>query len=223
MQDYYISKTVKPCVRETAIENGLRFLETKELIMLLIGSGIRDMPVERLAGKIQNVIESGSFDELVSRLMELEGVGTSRALAVAASLELGRRYNKHRGVCIKTPSDFVPLVQHYALQTKEHFLCASLDGAHEIIELRVVSVGTLNRTMIHPREVFVDAIKDRAAAVILCHNHPSGTLTPSQEDIAATRQLMAAAECLGIQVLDHIIVSISGYYSFLEQGNLFDA
>ena len=220
MQDYYISKTVKPCVRETAIENGLRFLETKELIMLLIGSGIRDMPVERLAGKIQNVIESGSFDELVSRLMELEGVGTSRALAVAASLELGRRYNKHRGVCIKTPSDFVPLVQHYALQTKEHFLCASLDGAHEIIELRVVSVGTLNRTMIHPREVFVDAIKDRAAAVILCHNHPSGNVRPSNDDLRLTQVVQRAAQTMNIRLVDHLIVTDGHYYSFNDEGNL---
>ena len=217
-----MGKTAKPCVREIALEKGIEFPDTKELIMLLIGSGSRDLPVEQLAEKIRDTVEGVKPEHLITELMKSDGIGASRALAVAAALELGRRYNSHRGVVIRTPCDFVPLVQNYALQSKEHFLCASLNGAHEILELRVVSVGTVNRTMIHPREVFVDVIKDRAAAVILCHNHPSGTLTPSQEDIAATRQLLSASEHLGIQILDHIIVSTNGYYSFVEQGLLFE-
>jgi DNA repair protein RadC len=134
---------------------------------------------------------------------------------------LGRRLNGHLSVQIRGPKDLIPLVQHYAMQPQEHFLSISLNGAHEILQIRVVGVGGLNRTMIQPREIFVDALKERACAIILCHNHPSNSCKPSDEDVETTRQLLEAAGYIGISILDHIIVTKSGYYSFRESHELF--
>jgi DNA repair protein RadC len=147
-------------------------------------------------------------------------VGPAKATLIAASLEFARRRIRPEGIKIKTPVDVLPLVRHYGDRKQEHFLCISLNGANEIITTRVVSVGLVNKTQVHPREVFADPITDRASAVILAHNHPSGDLTPSKEDILLTRQLKEAGETLGIAVLDHIIFSQKGHYSFLENSCL---
>ena len=103
---------------------------------------------------------------------------------------------------------------------QEHFLCVSLNGANEVIQTRVVSVGLVNKTQVHPREVFADPITDRASAVIVAHNHPAGGTSPSREDREVTQQLKFAGETLGIRLLDHIIFDRKGYYSFLEKGEI---
>ena len=111
-------------------------------------------------------------------------------------------------------------MRHYADRKQEHFLCASVNGANEILNIRVVSIGSLDRSPVHPREVFADALADRAAAIIIAHNHPSGGVEPSQSDISITAQLKAAGEILGIELLDHIIFNRADYFSFLEAGRL---
>ncbi|MEL3907091.1 MAG: JAB domain-containing protein, partial [Treponema sp.] len=120
---------------------------------------------------------------------------------------------------IQNPADIVPFLRHYAVRKQEQFICVSLNGAHEITAIRVVSVGTLTQTLVHPREVFADPLADRAAAVIFAHNHPSGCLEPSHEDTALTQRLVQAGKLLGINVLDHIILAPNGtYLSFREEG-----
>ena len=114
--------------------------------------------------------------------------------------------------------DVLTLIQHMADRKQEHFLCISLNGAYEVIAVRTVSVGLVNKTQVHPREVFADPITDRATAIIVAHNHPTGNLTPSKDDIVITRQLKSAGETLGIKLLDHIIFSHKGYYSLMENG-----
>lgn len=114
------------------------------------------------------------------------------------------------------PSDLQPVLSRYSNKSKEHFYVVTLNAAHRVIKVSLVSVGILNRTLVHPREVFKPAIVDEAAAVILCHNHPSGDLDPSSEDKSVTERLVEAGELLGISVLDHIIISKNGYYSFTE-------
>jgi DNA repair protein RadC len=114
----------------------------------------------------------------------------------------------------------LPLIRHYADRRQEHFICVSINGVNEVIKSRVVSEGLVNKTQVHPREVFADPITDRASAIIVAHNHPSGNLSPSTEDVEVTRQLKAAGETLGISLLYHIIYSHKGYYSFLEGGIL---
>jgi DNA repair protein RadC len=121
---------------------------------------------------------------------------------------------------ITAPSDILPAVWEYAEKNQEHFIVTSLNGAHEVIETRVCSIGLLNRTLVHPREIFRQAIIDSAAAIIIIHNHPSGNLEPSQEDNEITKRIKDAGIIIGIEVLDHIIISKCGYYSFLEEGKL---
>jgi DNA repair protein RadC len=121
---------------------------------------------------------------------------------------------------IKTPDDIFDLVKRYALAKKEQFIVVTLNTSHEPLSVRIVSTGIINRTIIHPREVFYPAIKDLAAAVILCHNHPSGGLEPSIEDKGITKRLVACGTLMGIHVLDHIIIGKSGYYSFNKSGDL---
>ena len=110
------------------------------------------------------------------------------------------------------------MVRQIAVKQQEHFVCISLNGANEVIEKRIVTVGLLDRSQVHPREVFADVIADRAAAVIFAHNHPSGDLRPSDNDLRIHNQLTEAAEIFGLRVLDHVIVARKGYYSFQDEG-----
>ncbi|AEE16892.1 RadC family protein [Treponema brennaborense] len=206
----------KPDIREKVLKNGLTFPTDEELIMLLLGSGIQGMPVKQMAKKVLGTVSESHAETLIQSLLSITGIGPSKALLVGAAIEFGRRQNAATGKKIQTPADLVPFLQHYSMQTKEHFVCVTLNGAYEIIKIRSVSVGTINRTVVHPREVFTDAVKDMAAAVILCHNHPSGSEAPSETDIETTEKLMIAAEYIGIKILDHIIVTQKTYYSFKE-------
>jgi DNA repair protein RadC len=119
---------------------------------------------------------------------------------------------------INSPSDCVPLLGDYRNAETEQFIVITLDGEHKVIETKVISSGILNRAIIHPREVFRSAITDNACSIVIAHNHPSGSLEPSKEDRDITFRLKEAGQLLGIEVLDHIIVSIKGYFSFLEEG-----
>jgi DNA repair protein RadC len=115
-------------------------------------------------------------------------------------------------------NDVLPLIKDIAGKQQEHFICISLNGANEVIENRIVTVGLLDKSQVHPREVFADVITDRAAGVIFAHNHPSGESKPSNSDLKIHEQLTEAGKILGIKVLDHIIISKKGYYSFQENG-----
>lgn len=211
----------RPSAREKALEYGMGFPYDEELLMLILGAGTKDMPVDLMAKKMIEVLDSSNENEVVERLLAMKGVGVGKALAVAAALELGKRRTCHFGARIESPCDIIPFVRNYAVSSKEHFLMVTLDGGHKIIKIHVVSVGTLNCSLIHPREVFVEAINDKASAMILCHNHPSGSCEPSEQDVEATRVLLEASQIMKIEILDHVIVSCNSYFSFLEKGVLF--
>ena len=153
-------------------------------------------------------------------LTQFEGVGDAKATLILAAIEFARRRIKPEGAKIETPADLLPQVRHYADRKQEHFLCASINGANEMLNIRVVSIGLIDRSPVHPREVFADALSDRASAVIVAHNHPAGGLEPSVADIEVTAQLKAAGDIVGIALLDHIIFNRTGYFSFLEAGRL---
>jgi len=121
---------------------------------------------------------------------------------------------------ISQAKDLMPQLARYACKRQEHFVVAILDGGHQVLRIKLVTVGLLNRTLIHPREVFRPAILESAAAVILVHSHPSGNLDPSREDRDITRRLVESGQLIGIPVLDHLIISKQGYYSFQEAGML---
>ena len=119
-------------------------------------------------------------------------------------------------ITISTPSDAYTALTRYHRKQKEHFLVLTLNGAHEIQAIRIVSMGIVNRSIVHPREIFYEAIKDLSAAIIVAHNHPSGNFEPSTDDHEVTRRLKEAGDILGIPVLDHLVFSSRGYYSYLE-------
>jgi DNA repair protein RadC len=124
----------------------------------------------------------------------------------------------HPPLKIGNPADAFPILRKYGAKRKEHFIALYLNGTHEVIREEVVSIGLMNRTVVHPREVFYPAIIYNSAAVIVAHNHPSGNLTPSPEDQEITSRLSDAAKILGIALLDHLIISSKAYYSFVEHG-----
>lgn len=217
-----VEKNKKPDVREKALEHGLSYMFDEELIMMILGSGSRQHPVESLAEKITEVLDQAQGGDVIEKLLRVKGMGQGKALAVGAALELGRRRSNHLRAPIKSPQDIVPFIRNYAVSEKEHFLLVTLNGGHEIIQIHVVSVGTLNRTLIHPREVFSIAIKENAAALIVCHNHPSGNCTPSKDDVIVTKNLIDVSLVMGIELLDHVIVSRESYFSFAENKLLFE-
>jgi DNA repair protein RadC len=213
-----LSESDRP--REKLQARGPEALSDLELLAILLGSGTRDSDVLTVAGRILKAIDGGSDQVSLDALQEIEGVGPAKASLIAAALEFARRRIRPEGLRISFPPDALPLIRHFADRRQEHFICVSLNGANEVIATRVVSVGLVDKTQVHPREVFADPITDRASAVIVAHNHPSGSLEPSPEDHDITIRLKSAGEILGIRFLDHIIFNQKGYYSFLEKGLL---
>lgn len=190
-------------------------LSDLELLMVLLGSGGKSRPVRSIA---QDLLDLLDRKQTVSRddIDKIDGIGLAKSCVISAALELGRRQNRSARRQIITPADLYPLIRHYAGRPQEQFLAAILNGAHEVLSINVVSVGTVSRTLVHPREVFADAIASRASAVIVAHNHPSGNLNPSQEDLEITARLKKAGDLLGIRLLDHLVFSEEGYVSLLE-------
>lgn len=191
-----------------------------ELVAVLLGKGTRYMDVMTLAGKISRVVDEKGLDLAAVDLMSFKGVGEAKAVLILAAIEYVRRRIKPDGLKIDTPADVLPLIRHFADRKQEHFLSISINGANEVMNVRVVSIGLVDRSHAHPREVFADVLSDRASAVIVAHNHPNGVLEPSQNDINITTQLKAAGAIVGIELLDHIIFNQAGYFSFLEDGRL---
>lgn len=204
--------------REKLLAKGAKVLSDQELLAVLLGKGTPRMDVMTLAGKLAKVVDQRGLELKVEDLTPFEGVGTVKAAAILAAIEFARRRIKPEGTKITTPADILPLIQHYADRRQEHFLCATVNGANEVINIRVVSIGLVDQSQVHPREVFADPLTDRASAVVLAHNHPAGSLKPSETDIETTRCLRKAGELMGIAVLDHLIFNRTGYFSFLEAG-----
>jgi len=205
--------------REKLQTKGAEALSDLELLAILLGSGIEGHDVMTVAGQLLRFLDKNEKYSLED-LQEIEGVGPAKATLIAAALEFSRCRIRPEGLKIKHPTDVLPLISYLADRKQEHFIGISLNGANEVIASRVITVGLVNATQIHPREVFADPIIDRACAIIIAHNHPSGALTPSQEDIAITGRLKAAGETVGIRLTDHIIFNQKGYYSLMEHGEL---
>ncbi len=209
-----------PDIRELTLANGIAYPSDEELVMLILGRGTKDNPIDQLSEKVLQAINSSNEDNLMENLTAIDGMGSSRALAISAAIELGRRRKGFLHSIIHQPKDVVPYIKHYSLMKSEHFITITTNGAHEIIGTKVVSIGTVSRALIHPREVFADAVSQHASGIICCHNHPCNQCYPSNADIESTKQLHKAASILGISFLDHIIITRDGYFSFLEHGML---
>lgn len=207
-------------VRERILRDGPRSLADRELLAAMIGSGSVGKSVASLAQDVLAILDADRNELDAGVLTRISGMGDAKACLIAAAVELGRRYHSIKEKRITMPRDLFPLIAHFADRKQEHFLCVSLNGAHEVIAARGITAGLINKTPIHPREVFADPITDRACAIIVAHNHPSGNLEPSKEDIDITKRLKGAGDLLGIPLLDHLVFSANSYYSFVEHGQL---
>jgi DNA repair protein RadC len=203
--------------RERLIRAGPESLSDEELLSVILVSGIHGKNVTLLSKELLFKLNHEDGIPSVSELRRLAGLGMSKACTVAAMLEFGRR-KWASGQRIRHPGDIFNLIRHHADRRQERFLCLSLNGAHEVLAVRIVTIGLVNRTIIHPREVFADPIHDRASAIVVAHNHPSGSLRPSMEDNEITRRLRASADLLGLNFLDHLIFSETHFFSFRQEG-----
>lgn len=206
--------------REKLLAKGAAALSDRELLAILLGKGTAAIDVMTLAEKLVAVVDEKGLNLRAEDLKQFGAVGDAKATLILAAIEFARRRIKPEGTKIETPADILPLVRHYADRKQEHFLSATVNGANEVLNVRVISIGLIDRSPVHPREVFADAVADRASGLIVAHNHPSGALDPSPSDVAITAQLKAAGEIVGIELLDHIIFNRTGYWSFLEEGRL---
>ncbi len=204
--------------REKLRERGASALTDEELVAAILGMGTAGVDVRTIARQVASLIREHKQGLTLDHLLAVPGMGLAKAAQILSAFELARRHLLKETVKITGARDVLPLLSDIAARQQEHFVCISLNGAHEVIEKRIVTVGLLDKSQVHPREVFADVLADRAAAVILAHNHPSGELKPSNSDLKIQEQLTEAARILGIRILDHVIVSKKGYYSFQEAG-----
>lgn len=195
---------IKP--REKLLAKGASSLSDTELIAAMLGTGTRQLPVMMLAHRIAAFVESREHIN-ANDLLSIPGVGQAKAVLLAASVEFARRRLFKARRVIKSTEDLTHELMPYASRRQEHFLCVALNGAQELLATRLVYIGSANRVMVTPRDVFAEPISENAAYVILAHNHPSGNPEPSSCDIQLTRKLRIAGHLMGVEVLDHLILT----------------
>ncbi len=206
--------------REKILKKGVKSLSNLELASVCLGSGCRGQDLLKIAMALTKLVEK-DFDGLsIKKLCEVNGIGEAIACRLLASIEFSKRFLLREGLKLINSEDIVALVEELRNKKQEYFLTFTIDGANNLIQKRTVFVGTLNQTVVHPREIFADAITDHAAAVIIVHNHPSGRSEPSQDDYVLTQRLVEAGRIVGVEVLDHIIVGKNSHFSFQEKGIL---
>ena len=202
--------------REKLARKGAQALKDYELLAILLGSGTKEKDVFALSKEIVHLFEK-EFETIdLEKLQQIHGLGLAKASQILSAIELSRRYLIKQNRQIRRAEDIYEELAAYRAKKQEHFLSITLDGASHIIQTRVVFIGTLNQSLVHPREVFADAIGDRAASVIVAHNHPSGQLRPSDADKHVTQRLVEVSRLVGIELLDHLIISREGYFSFRD-------
>lgn len=206
--------------RERLLKHGIEALSVQELIALILGRGVKDESVMVTAQKL--VSQFGNLNNLakasIEELTEIKGIGPAKAAQIKAAFELGKRLEDYSDegskTTVKSPEDAIKAVKlQLKGKKKEHFLALSLDTRNHLIDTHQISIGSLDSSIVHPREVFKDAISDSAASVIFVHNHPSGDPTPSEDDIKLTKRLAEVGQIMGIDVLDHIIICDKDYLS----------
>ena len=213
--------------RERLLKLGSEALSAQEILALILGRGIKGESVmvtsQKLLSRFGNL--KGIANASIEELTQISGIGQAKAAQIKAAVELGKRLEddaiETQKSIVKSPADVAALVRSQLKgKKKEHFLVLCLDTRNRVINCRPVSIGSLDTSIVHPREVFKEAVSSSAASVIFVHNHPSGDPEPSGEDIELTKRLAKAGEIIGIDVLDHIIVCDRSYLS-LKAKNLF--
>ncbi|HEU4913991.1 MAG TPA: DNA repair protein RadC [Candidatus Saccharimonadales bacterium] len=202
--------------REKLQSKGAQALSDFELLEVVIGNGSRDSDVSSIARQIQKELRGGASSLTFEKLTNIKGVNAARSTKILAALELAKRHLIRDIEPLESIHDIIERLTDIRGKQQEYLVSLSLDGGQRLISMRTITVGTLDTLLAHPREIFADAIAERAASVIVAHNHPSGNPKPSQKDVSLTQQLTAAGQLLGITLRDHIVVTKTAYYSFRQ-------
>ncbi|MFH1610929.1 MAG: DNA repair protein RadC [Patescibacteria group bacterium] len=212
-----IPKVDRP--REKLVKYGPSKLCDSELLAIILGTGSKGVNVVELSKKILQKFNSQKLaDATFKDLKNTFGLGEAKACEIVACFELGKRLLKgKKSVLILTPEEVFKELKDLRSNKKEHFVIFYLDSRNQEIQREVISVGTLNANLVHPREVFESAIKNNTAQIIVAHNHPSGDTEPSEDDLMITKKLVEAGKILGIEIIDHIVVTKNEFFSFKER------
>ncbi|MDP3732980.1 MAG: DNA repair protein RadC [Candidatus Daviesbacteria bacterium] len=208
--------------REKLIKYGPGKLSNSELLAILLGTGIKGINVVELSNKILKKFTGNNLAKAdVKELKNITGLGEAKACEIVACFELGKRLLKEKKAeLILSPEDVWEQLKDIRNHKKEHFVVFYLDTRNQEICREIISIGTLNESLVHPREVFEPAIRNSAAQIIIAHNHPSGNPDPSEEDIKITAKLVEAGKLLGIELFDHIIVTKEDFFSMSKENLL---
>ena len=212
--------------RERLLCYGVEQLSNEELLAILLKTGTRDMSAKVLASYLLK--EIGNISELqhtsYQMLAQMKGIGRAKACTLLAAVELGKRVLQKKSILYQKFTDAYQVASYYQDKIghfkQEYFICIYLDVSKKLIHEKVLFIGTLNRSLVHPREVFKEAYQVSASSIICVHNHPSGEVLPSKEDVLFTSQLVKVGKILGIEVIDHIIIGEDKYYSFFENNRI---
>lgn len=210
--------------REKLIAKGPSALKKVELLAILLRTGIKNKNVIQVA---EDVLESYGgkkfFDASYKELRNIHGVGSTKAAQILAAIELGKRLYREKiekEVYIHTPKDVLKAVDDLGENKRENFVLLCLDARSKLVYKETISMGTLNASLVHPREVFEPAIRNFAVQIVIIHNHPSGDPEPSEDDLVITKKLVEAGKILGIEITDHVIIAKNSYFSFKERESL---
>ena len=202
--------------REKFLKYGAKRLSIEELIAIILCTGNKTKNSINLAKEITSKFSENLKHAKIAELSSIKGIGNIKAIEILSAIELGKRIHHPIKICIQTPKQIWKEMKNIRYSRKEHLIAFYLNTSNHIIKRETISIGTINQTITHPREVFEPAIRYNANAIILSHNHPSSDVTASNEDIKTTKMLISSGELLGIPILDHIIVTKSQYTSIKE-------
>jgi DNA repair protein RadC len=225
-----IDKELRP--REKFKKLGVSELEDYELLAIMLRTGIKGLSVLDFSRSILSEFKTleDLYDATYDDLIKIKGIGPAKACELLSGFELAKKALKYRAKkeagrikqkSVTSPDNIVPLIRSQITDyKKEHFFVINFDVRNRYLDIETISVGTLNTSLVHPRETFKGAIKKHAHSVMVAHNHPSGDLNPSQEDINITKRLKESGKILGIELLDHIIITEDSYFSFKSENYL---
>lgn len=212
---------------ERLINNGVENLSNIELLTILLKTGTKDKSAKTLAEEILKEVDSiqdlKNYD--IERFSNIKGIGRVKAASILAAIEFGKRINEEHTVLNDLQITNSQLVFNYyrnkiGSKLQEYFYCLYLNSAKKVIKDKLLFIGTINQSIVHPREIFKEAYSLSASSIICVHNHPGGSVFPSKEDIKLTHKLVEIGTLLGVKVVDHVIITKDNYYSFFENNDI---
>lgn len=219
-----VPKTERP--RERLLQFGASHLSNQELLAILLGSGTKKESVMGLSSRLLMHFEGLKLlsEATIEELLSIRGIGQAKGVTLLAALEVGKRihqYKPEERYVIRSPEDGADYVmEEMRSLNQEHLVALFLNTKNQVIHQQTIFIGGLNASIVHPREIFREAVKRSAASVVCAHNHPSGDPSPSQEDIHVTRRLVEAGKIMGIELLDHLVIGNNRFISLKEKGYL---